>query len=255
MPVEFGKPMKKDSKIESDNEEDNNIKKDFTLSIETGIRGGSIALLKHITVIDSRIGQSEISRSEDVLEGIRSILLENNIEKSQIKLIVFSKGPGSFTGIRIGIMLAQGLCKSLDCNYLGLSVLEAMADIVKTDEKVITAVNFGKKQVCWQFHRTVPKGEIHNLPLPEPQVSSADSFIREIDIQEFDYLILQNHLYRYLLSSITTIVVSNSRVIIADDNLAVMLGKNAGKPENRYLINQKESFEPIYIKSLQKKNG
>ncbi len=254
MPVEFGKPMKKDSKIESDNADDNNVKKDFTLSIETGIRGGSIALLKHTTEIDSRLGQSEISRSEDVLEGIRSILLENNIEKTQIKLIVFSKGPGSFTGIRIGIMLAQGLCKSLDCNYLGLSVLEAMADIVKTDERVITAVNFGKNQVCWQYHRNGPKDEISNLPhfhLFKPRVSKTGSFIQEIELLEFDILILQNHLYNHLLPLITKISLSNRLLINAGDNLAVMLGKYAEKLNNN-LINQKEMFEPIYVNGLQK---
>lgn len=253
MPVEFGKPMKKDSKIESDNAKDNDVKKEFTLSIETGIRGGSIALLKHTTVIDSRLGQSEISRSEDVLEGIRSILLENNIEKTQIKLIVFSKGPGSFTGIRIGVVLAQGLSKSLGCDYLGLSVLEAMADNVQAGKKVIAAVNFGKNQVCWQFLRVGATSESRNLRLPEPRISAALSFIQEIEYYEFDYLILQNHLYNNLLHSITKSVISNRLHVNATDNLAAMLGKYAEKPENKNQLNQREErVKPIYVENLQK---
>ncbi len=252
--IKFNNELKISGRVlryESDNEIDE-VKKEFTLSIETGVKGGSIALLQHSSVIDSRIGQSEISRSVDVLEGIKTILSKNNIEKTQIKLIVFSRGPGSFTGIRIGVVLARGLSKSLNCNSLGLSVLEAMADNVQTNKKVITAVNFGKNQVCWQILRIGPKSDIRNLRLFEPRVSDTVSFIQEIELQEFDNLVLQNHLYNNLLPSIKKNTILNRSVISAGDNLAVILGKNAEKPENRNVINQRERLGPIYIKGLQK---
>jgi tRNA threonylcarbamoyl adenosine modification protein YeaZ len=245
--------MTKDLRNESDNNKfiDKVVRKEYTLSIETGIAGGSIALFKDNTLIDSSVGQCEISRSEDVLEGISNILSENNVKKTQIKLIVFSRGPGSFTGIRIGVALARGLSKSFDCDYLGLSVLEAMSDKEQEDKKVIAAVNFGKNQVCWQIFRIGPESETLNLRrLLTPRVSTTVSFIQDVELQEFDNLILYNRLYNNLLPSITKSTISSRIVINAGDNLAVVMGNKAEKPENRNLINQRKSLEPIYIRGL-----
>ena len=90
--------------------------KDLTLSIETAVQGGSISLLQGKTELHNWIGSREVSKSEDVLQEIKNILKRNEIEKEELKKIVVSRGPGSHTGVRIGMAVGIGLRKALNCN-------------------------------------------------------------------------------------------------------------------------------------------
>ena len=67
------------------------------------------------------------SHSEQLTLFIESLLQEQRIELSDLDAIAVSKGPGSYTGLRIGVSTAKGLCYALDKPLIGVSTLEAMA--------------------------------------------------------------------------------------------------------------------------------
>ncbi len=239
-------------KAASDNAQKDN-QREYIVSIETAVRGGSIAILKDDKIIAAATGKSEISKSEDILEELKNILLKNKIKKTEIKLVVFSRGPGSYTGIRIGAALAQGLSKALNCDYLGLPILEVvMSEGAENEknEKVVTAVEFGKNQVCWQFFNMVLEGKIQDLTAP--QISKLTSFLEDIESEKFDSLILPEHLYNDLSLLNQKRIICNRQVIKTSDNLAVLMGTKAAKLKNSYLVNQKDIHRPIYVKDFQK---
>ncbi len=126
------------------------------LAIESAVQGGSISLLKGDTEIDFRVGDAGISRAEDILAGIEEILKTNNIERSELDLIAVSTGPGSYTGIRIGIATAIGLKNALNINAAGVPVLTAMAVNLAPAGNVVAAVPIGKRDVCWRL----PPGDL-----------------------------------------------------------------------------------------------
>ncbi len=120
-------------------------KKDFILSIETAVQGGSISLLQGVTELGGWVGTREVSKSEDILEETKNILERTGVEKKEIKRIVVSRGPGSYTGVRIGMAVGIGLSKALDCELIGVSALEAMLlansrESIDSGEEIITAV-------------------------------------------------------------------------------------------------------------------
>lgn len=83
------------------------------LAIDTSGSFASVALgddskLK-LKIIAQRDGSSDQSHSEELDVLIRELLRDNNCEFGQISAIVLGKGPGSFTGLRIGFALVQGL--------------------------------------------------------------------------------------------------------------------------------------------------
>lgn len=97
------------------------------LGIETSGISGSIALVEAGVVRTSREHHEENQHAERMLEHLRSALAELGWSKSSLEKIVVSRGPGAFTGIRMGIALAHGLELGLGIQSVGVSSLRALA--------------------------------------------------------------------------------------------------------------------------------
>lgn len=126
-------------------------KKDLILAMETAVLGGSISLLRDGAEIASISGSKDISRSEDLLVNISDILKKIAASPRDIKMIAVSTGPGSYTGIRVGIATALGLKNSLNIECVGVEVLGSMRLAADGNENIICAVPIGRDEVCWQF--------------------------------------------------------------------------------------------------------
>ena len=120
------------------------------LSIESAVRGGTISLLRDDAEIANWTGASGVSRAEDLLANIDRMLSENGISRHKIGLIAVSAGPGSFTGIRIGIATALGLKNGLGVEMSSVSALKAMVFKRLTGEQVTAALPVGRNAICLQ---------------------------------------------------------------------------------------------------------
>ena len=98
------------------------------LCLETATKSCSVALAKDGDLLHCKNEISEkYSHSEQLTLFIESILSEQGIALVDLDAIAVSKGPGSFTGLRIGVSSAKGLCYALDKPLISVSTLEAMA--------------------------------------------------------------------------------------------------------------------------------
>ena len=122
----------------------------ITLAIESAIRGGSISLIAGGEEIDNWIGSTDVSKAEDLLVDIDAILDRSSLSIREIKHIAVSAGPGSFTGIRIGIATALGLKTGLGIPMSSVSALQAMDAISDFDNDAIVAVPVGRNAICFQ---------------------------------------------------------------------------------------------------------
>lgn len=195
----------------------------ITLALETGIGGGSLALLRDGSAIDVRTGNQAVSRAEDVLNEIDTILQRNDISRKAIALVAVSSGPGSFTGLRIGAAIAKGLRRSLDCEISAEPLLPSLIRET-TLQRTIVAVPFGKNQLCWQYfgdseHDFVGDGQHQPAAdfLNQINVSQSDSFFRDLNnllfmenrktvetaqtkkIERLEKIVLTDDLYRSLM--------------------------------------------------------
>jgi tRNA threonylcarbamoyl adenosine modification protein YeaZ len=134
-------------------------KGNITLAIETAVTGGSLALVKEGRKIDLRIGGEGVSRSEDLLLSISDLLARNSVDRSELITVAVSTGPGSYTGIRVGIATALGLKNALGIECVGIQVLEAMAATFEMEESV-AAIPVGRGDICWQLFGSAGAGEI-----------------------------------------------------------------------------------------------
>ena len=99
----------------------------YILSIETSTKVCSIALHQGSSLLSSAEVLVEKSHSK-IITGLIDVLIQSSgLEYSQLNAIAVSKGPGSYTGLRIGVSTAKGLCYGLDIPLIGVNTLEAMA--------------------------------------------------------------------------------------------------------------------------------
>ena len=98
------------------------------LAIETTTKNCSVALFNNEDLVQLKEQNSEdYSHAEQLTLFIEEVVRRANITYNEINAIALSKGPGSYTGLRIGTSTAKGLCYSLDIPLISISTLKAMA--------------------------------------------------------------------------------------------------------------------------------
>ncbi|MDT0647898.1 tRNA (adenosine(37)-N6)-threonylcarbamoyltransferase complex dimerization subunit type 1 TsaB [Zunongwangia sp. F260] len=108
------------------------------LCIETATTNCSVAIAKEGVVLALKEDNSDkYSHAEKLHVFIEEILKENGLENKDLDAVAISKGPGSYTGLRIGVSAAKGLCFSLDIPLISVPTLTSLAHQVKTNEGLI----------------------------------------------------------------------------------------------------------------------
>jgi len=97
------------------------------LCIETATPVCSVALSKDGETISLKETARKNSHSEVVTLFIDDLLRENKIQYTDLNAVAASKGPGSYTGLRIGVSTAKGLCYALDIPLIAINTLRSMA--------------------------------------------------------------------------------------------------------------------------------
>lgn len=97
------------------------------LSFESSAKAASVALVKDGCMIAQYTQCSALTHSRTLLPMAEDMLKNTDMTLNDVDLIACAHGPGSFTGIRIGVATVKGLSWALDKPCVGVSTLEAMA--------------------------------------------------------------------------------------------------------------------------------
>lgn len=97
------------------------------LCIESATPICSIALVQNGELI--RLQETDVlqSHAASLMEFIQNVLASSELTVADIDAVAVSKGPGSYTGLRIGVSTAKGLCYALDKPLIGIGTLKSMA--------------------------------------------------------------------------------------------------------------------------------
>ncbi|RVU02622.1 tRNA (adenosine(37)-N6)-threonylcarbamoyltransferase complex dimerization subunit type 1 TsaB [Mucilaginibacter limnophilus] len=100
---------------------------DIILQIETATTACSVAVSANGKVIDNKLIDQRNIHAEVLTLFIDELLQNSSLAYNQLDAIAVSSGPGSYTGLRIGVSTAKGLCFALDKPLIAVETLEAMA--------------------------------------------------------------------------------------------------------------------------------
>jgi len=110
----------------------------YILNLETATKNCSVSISKNGNLIALKeICEANFSHAEKLHNFIEDVLKESNIEFKNLSAVAVSKGPGSYTGLRIGVSSAKGLCFALDIPLISILTLASLAHAITVENGLI----------------------------------------------------------------------------------------------------------------------
>ena len=133
------------------------------LALETSAKSVSAAVVENGAVLCSAYQNTGLTHSRTLMPLVDGMLRAADLTCADMGLIAVSHGPGSFTGLRIGVSAAKGLAWTLELPCCGVSTLLAMAQNLRhMDATVICAMDARRNQVYNAVFRA-EKGQLRRL--------------------------------------------------------------------------------------------
>ncbi len=108
------------------------------LAIETATRAGSVALVRGHEILASASGDASSSHSINLIEIVEGTLKKGKADLSEVALFAAAVGPGSFTGLRIGLATVKSFAVCTGRSCVGVSTLAAIAHAAGTSERTVS---------------------------------------------------------------------------------------------------------------------
>ena len=153
------------------------------LCIDTSSKLCSVAILEDTTLINKLELDNGLTHSETLMPLIKNLLESCNLSLNDIDLLVSDVGPGSFTGIRIGVATCKAFSDSLNIPCVGISSLEVLAYNIKNDGIICSTIDC-KNDNCY-FALYELENEIYNI-LEDPCAKSVDEVLDLLNKQYSD---------------------------------------------------------------------
>lgn len=158
------------------------------LSADTSLPLLSVALLRDQVLLGGIVLEGKGSRNEKLLPAIDWLLTESNVGRREIDLFAVTRGPGSFTGVRIGLATLQGMALVLDKPLCAMSTHEAIAlgeEPVHPRQKTLIWDDAGRGE----FYVSVFEGDAEIVPARLASASERDALAHDaalvVSIAEF----------------------------------------------------------------------
>jgi tRNA threonylcarbamoyladenosine biosynthesis protein TsaB len=97
------------------------------LAIETSAQAGSVALLTDESLVTQVVMPTDRRSAQSLAPAIDQLLRSAGVKPAQLGLVATTIGPGSFTGLRVGVTTAKTLAYAVGCQCLGVDTLEVIA--------------------------------------------------------------------------------------------------------------------------------
>ncbi len=215
------------------------------LSIESSTKACSVALHSKGSIIVNNILFIDRSHSEYLLQMIDQLFSIIPYDKSDLEAIAISKGPGSYTGLRVGLSTAKGLCFGLDIPLISINTLEIMInEVYKINQNNLLCPMIDARRS--EVYCMLGKKDDNELNIIEPiqaKIIDKDSFS--------DILKKEKVLFFGDGSDKCKEMIKNSNAFFIKDIIpnAKFMGDIAFDSFSKNKFEDLNSFEPLYLKS------
>lgn len=151
------------------------------LSLETSTPICSVSLHNNGVLLGEKSLDVPGAHSEKLMSMIEALLDECNLSNEQITAVAVSEGPGSYTGLRIGVSVAKGLAFANDIPLIGIGTLKALAYAAKSQVKeagVIIAMLDARRM---EVYREVFDQNLKSIEKLDSEIIDENSYLKLLD--------------------------------------------------------------------------
>ncbi|WP_179038126.1 tRNA (adenosine(37)-N6)-threonylcarbamoyltransferase complex dimerization subunit type 1 TsaB [Limnobaculum xujianqingii] len=186
--------------------------------------------------------------TQRILPMVQQILAETGLTLAHMDALAFGRGPGSFTGVRIGIGIAQGLALGADLPMIGVSTLNTMAQgayRMTGMTQILTAIDARMGEVYWGQYQRSSQGE-WSLVNPE-QVLSPQQVKEQLKSTHGEWAIAGTGWETYPdMADGTDVIIRNGKMPLPQAEDMLPLAVSCWKKGETQAV---ESAEPVYLRN------
>jgi len=157
------------------------------LNIETATKNCSVSLSNKEEILAIKeLNDGNYSHSENLHVFIESILNSVGKSMSDIDAVAVSKGPGSYTGLRIGVSAAKGLCFSLEIPLISVSTLTSLAHSIAIEKSAFIVPLLDARRM--EVYSAVFDSQYHQIREVKAEVIESTSFKELLEMGKVYFL-------------------------------------------------------------------
>ena len=146
----------------------------FILNIETATKNCSVAIAKNgETILCKEIAEEGYSHAEKLHVFIEEVIAEAKINVHDLVAVAVSQGPGSYTGLRIGVSAAKGLCYALGIPLIAVDTLQTLASQVNFKDGLIVPMLDARRM---EVYSSILNSKLKIIREVQAQIITEDSF-------------------------------------------------------------------------------
>lgn len=222
------------------------------LNLETSTTNCSVSLAKYGEILTIKeLNSANYSHAEKLHIFIDEVMAESGKAMSDLDAIAVSKGPGSYTGLRIGVSAAKGLCYALDKPLISVSTLHSMASQLMSDDqdRILIPVLDARRM---EVYSAVFNGQLQQIRETKAEIIDENSFQKYRELKSVHFLGSGAEKIKEVLQG--GHLTYHSEVIPSAKEMARISHQKFGKKDFENVA----YFEPYYLKDFvlqTKKNG
>lgn len=157
------------------------------LALDTATRQAGLALYDGESIRAENIWRTtEKHHTEWLVPAIENAFKQAGITAKELTAVAVTKGPGSYTGLRVALSVAKGLVAALGIPLVGINALDVLAQPFMHNEgqRICAAIPLGRGRFAYHFYWALPEfREEHFFAPPTPKIGNLQSIATEIHQQ------------------------------------------------------------------------
>ena len=155
------------------------------LAIETGTDICSVALVRDGELVALRESDEERNHAKKIAVFVDELLRECGVGADELDAVAVSKGPGSYTGLRIGVSFAQGLCYGQNIPLVAVGSLDSLVEVAREDFEagIVDVENWNEAVLCPMIDAR--RMEVYTQLFNSEGVAQSDVEAKIIDEESF----------------------------------------------------------------------
>lgn len=223
------------------------------LNIETSTKVCSVCVSDDGNIIGVKESGEDKSHAKKLTVFIQDLLNETNLKIDDFDAVAISKGPGSYTGLRIGVSTAKGLCYAKDLHLIAINTLQAMANgiILKAEKNEISLDDFENAIL-------VPMIDARRMEVYSAFFNAQGKFVRNVEAEIIDENSYHDILPKQKMiffgdgsDKIKEVIQHENAIFVKDfDPSSAYMAKLSDQAYQNKNFENVAYFEPFYLKDF-----